>query len=329
LIDSLFKYFPMAEVGLAVFATALYYDPASKPGIFQTITSPTRMGLDSTGGFVPLLTLNQTYGTQTGYDVLKEVLAVQNGNLTYPTPLTGTLYTNINAGFDAALQSFASAKFAKENQYIIFLSDGEANRPSGTGANSSAFTAATNCPTTYTVYFTANTTVHATIRNYTAACQANNYSTRNPNSNNWAYNNTTFEALMEFLMNNVFINIINSSVINPATLTINNQSSNTWAVTDSTFTFGSLFPLIGEITPFNVQLINAQQVATTTTFKVQTQGGLTRWRTPYDVKLWDRNIVFQTPAGVTVTTISRDLNAFQVRFDFNPGDANYNTPRHR
>jgi hypothetical protein len=130
---------------------------------------------------------------------------------------------------------------------------------------------------------------------------------------------------MTFLMDNVFSNIINSQVINPATLTINSQSSNAWVQGDSTFTFGSLFPLIGEITPFTVQLINAQNVATSSSFKVQTQAGLGRnWRTPYDVKLWDRNIVFQTTAGVTVTTISRTLDAFLVRLDFDPGDAAYN-----
>jgi hypothetical protein len=108
-----------------------------------------------------------------------------------------------------------------------------------------------------------------------------------------------------------------------SSLIVNNQSSTSWINADSTFNFGSLFPLIGEITPFNVQLKNAQNVATTASFRVQTQGGLARWRTPYDVKLWDRNIVFQTPEGVTVTRISRDLNKFQIRFDFDPGDANY------
>jgi hypothetical protein len=109
-----------------------------------------------------------------------------------------------------------------------------------------------------------------------------------------------------------------------SSLTVNTQSSNTWLATDSTFNFGSLFPLIGEITPFNVQLKNAQNVATTASFRVQTKGGLPRsWRTPYDVKLWDRDIVFQSVTGVTVTTISRDLNKFQIRFDFDPGDANY------
>jgi hypothetical protein len=325
LIDSLVKYFPMAEVGLAVFSMGLYFDPTSKPGIFQTVTSPTRMGLDSTGAFVPLLTLNQTYGTQTGIALLKEVLAVNNGTLTFPTILTSQGGTNINAGFDAAVQAFATAKFLKENQYIIFLSDGESNRPTGAGANSSAFTAATNCPTTYTVYFTKTAGVPNTIRNYTTACQANNYSTRNPNSEAWAYNNTTFDSLMTFLMDNVFRSIINSQVINPATLVVNGQSSNTWSVVDSAFTFGSLFPLTGQITPFNVQLINAQNVATSSAFKVQTQAGLPRsWRNPYDVKLWDRDVLFQSKTGAAITTVSRDIDTLQLRFEFTPGDANYN-----
>jgi hypothetical protein len=318
-IDTLMAKMPTAQVGVAVFIGGLYYNPASKPGILQPVTTPT-MGLDDTGAFIPPITLNAPIGTQLGYEILKEILAVNGGALTYPSIVPAQSGTNINAGFDAALQGFSISQFDKRSQFIIFLSDGEANRPTN---SSTTFTAATNCPTTFTIYFTDQNSVPNTIRTYTDNCRTNGYSTTNPQSQAWAYNNTTADSLMAFLMRNIF-NIITSTTVNPATLTVNTQSSNAWVATDSTFTFGSLFPLIGEITPFNVQLINAQQVATTTTFKVQTQGGLTRWRTPYDVKLWDRNIIFQTPAGVTVTTISRDLNTFQVRFDFNPGDANYN-----
>jgi hypothetical protein len=318
-IDTLMVLYPTAEVGLAVFSGGLYYNPVSKSGILTKVTTPT-MGLDDTGAFVPLLTLNQTYGTQTGYQVLKELLATDStGHMSYPSILPAQSGTNTNSGFDAALQAFSKAKFTPASQFIIFLSDGEANQPQ---TSSTAYTAAKSCPTSFTIYFTRNTRVPVQIQTYTDSCKVNGYSASNPNSNAWAYNNTTFQSLMDFLMANV-LSVINTTVINPATLTVNTQSSNTWVPGDSTFTFGSLFPLIGEITPFTVQLINAQQVATTSSFKVQTQGGLTRWQTPYDVKLWDRNIMFQTPAGVTVTTISRDLTTFQVRFEFDPGDAKY------
>jgi hypothetical protein len=233
LIDTVMAKFPQAEVGLAVFIGGLYYNPASKPGIFQTITSASRMGLDSTGAFVPLLTLNQTYGTQTGYQILKEVLAVNNGALTYasiPNLQTGT---NINSGFDAAIQAYSATNFAKENQFIIFLSDGEANRPT---SSSSAFTAATNCPTTFTVYFTTGATVPTTIQTYTANCKINGYSTSNDSSNAWAYRNTTFDALMGFLMDHVLSIIIKDEIINPSTLVINSLSSTSWTIADSTFT---------------------------------------------------------------------------------------------
>jgi hypothetical protein len=322
LIDTVMAKFPQAEVGLAVFIGGLYYNPASKPGIFQTITSASRMGLDSTGAFVPLLTLNQTYGTQTGYQILKEVLAVNNGALTYasiPNLQTGT---NINSGFDAAIQAYSATNFAKENQFIIFLSDGEANRPT---SSSSAFTAATNCPTTFTVYFTTGATVPTTIQTYTANCKINGYSTSNDSSNAWAYRNTTFDALMGFLMDHVLSIIIKDEIINPSTLVINSLSSTSWTIADSTFTFGSLFPLIREITPFSILLVNAQNDTLASSFNVQTQGGLAQtWRTPYDIKLWDRDIVFQTPEGVAISEISRTLDSFQIRFTFTPGEANYN-----
>jgi hypothetical protein len=319
-IDTLRMLYPMAEVGLAVFSGGLYYNPVSKAGILTKLTAST-MGLDDTGAFVPLLSLSQTYGTQTGYEVLRELLATDStGYLTYPSILASQNGTNINSGFDAALQAFSAAKYPLASRFIIFLSDGAANQPS---ASPSTFTAATSCPTSFTIYFTSGNNVPTMIQSYTNNCKVNGYSTSNPNSNAWAYNNTTFQALMDFLMANV-LSVINRTEIIPATLTINTQSSTTWLSTDSTFNFGSVFPLTGEITPFNVQMINAQNVMTTTSFIVQTQGGLPRnWRNPYDVKLWDRDIVFQSTTGVTVTTIFRDLNKFQVRFDFDPGDANY------
>ncbi|MBN1130355.1 MAG: VWA domain-containing protein, partial [Chitinispirillaceae bacterium] len=99
LIDTIMAKHPQAEVGVAVFNGGLYYNPASKPGIFQTITSNSSMGLDDTGAFVPLLPLNQTYGTQTGYEVLKEVLAIDTSfdtvRLRFPS-IGGSVQTNIN-----------------------------------------------------------------------------------------------------------------------------------------------------------------------------------------------------------------------------------------
>jgi hypothetical protein len=320
-IDSLMRYFPTSEVGLAIFTSGLYFDPAYKPGIFQNVTSPTRMGLDSTGAFVPLLTLNQMYGTQKGYEILKEVLETREGQLVFPA-ITGLISgTNINAGFDAALQAFAAAKFARGNQYIIFFSDGEANRPQS--GDPTAFTAATNCPATFTIYFTSITTVPPIIQAYTDNCKINNYSVSDSLSTAWAYNNTTFEAMMQFLMANIFIHIISYQPILPKLL-INGQSSTSWSGADSSFTFSTLFALTGKTTFYTVYFINSKNEATTNSFNIQTQNGLSRtWRTPYDVKLLDRDLVFQSSAGATIPTVSRDIDTLQVRFDFTPGDANY------
>jgi hypothetical protein len=320
-IDSLMKYFPGSEVGLAVFSTGLYFNPADKPGIFQTVTSPTRMGLDSTGGFLPLLTLNGTYGSQTGYEILKEVLAIDTGVLTYPTILTSNSGTNINAAFDAALQAFTMAKFAKNNQFIFLFSNGEATLPQD--GIPTAFTAAAHCPTTCTVFFTMSNQVPTSLKTYTTNCQVNNYSSSNPESQAWAYNDTTFKALMEFLRAFINIYIIKPPPI-PWTLVLNGQSSIVWSVVDSTFSFNNIFSLTGQITPFNIQLINPKNETTTNNFQVQTQNGLaSTWRNSYDVKLWDRDLVFQSAEGVTLTLIKSYVDSMQLRFDFSPGDANY------
>jgi hypothetical protein len=178
IIDTMMSMYSNAEVGLAVFSGGLYYNPASKPGVFQTVTTPA-MGLDDTGAFIPLLNLKATYGTQTGYEILKEALAVSNGALTFPSILASQQGCNICCGFDAAYQTIQGSASDKRHQFIIFLSDGKANLPTG---NSELFTGATNCPATFSIFFTDHNSVPNTIRTYTENCRANFYSTTNAQS---------------------------------------------------------------------------------------------------------------------------------------------------
>ena len=319
IIDTIMSMYPMAEVGLAVFSGGLYYNPASKPAVLQTVTTPT-MGLDDTGAFIPLLTLKATYGTQTGYEILKEVLAVSNGALAYPSILENQQGCNICCGFDAAHQAFQTAIYSKDNQFIVFFSDGEANLPNG---SSELFTSATNCPATFTIFFTSPDTIPSTIMKYTSNCRANCYSPTNPKSKALAYNNSMLDSLKLFFIQNVFT-VISVCTVRPYSITVNGITNHFWSQSDSAFHFSSIFPLQHFVTPFNYDIVNSDNTNIKINFWVKTQQNVSLSPVTYDIRKWDRNIVFQNIAGETITACSGDLDSIQLKFDFAPGDARYN-----
>jgi hypothetical protein len=75
-------------------------------------------------------------------------------------PVIGGQYTDISLAFEAALQAFGASSIATENQYIIFLSDGEPNVASSHNAGRfarrfdyvSGVLQGVSVPTTYTVF---------------------------------------------------------------------------------------------------------------------------------------------------------------------------------
>jgi hypothetical protein len=308
---SMYPMYPMAEVGLAVFSGGLYYNPASKPGVFQTVTTPA-MGLDDTGAFLPLLTLKATYGTQTGYEILKEVLAVNNGTLTYPSILASQQGCNICCGFDAVLQAFPAAISVKRHQFIIFLSDGLANLPIG---GSEDFTGATNCPATFSIYFSDQKSVPSTIRTYTENCRANFYSTTNALSQALVYNNSISDSLIKFIINNC-IDVINSDPGRFYSITVNGITSNYWSAADSMFYFPSIFPLQHFITPFNCDIQNCDYTNKKVNFWVKTRQGTVLPRTTYNVHKWDRNLVFRDSAGTAIVAATEAIDSIGLYFNF-------------
>jgi hypothetical protein len=184
--DTIYKKYPSAEVGLAVFGTHLMFDvndstaaanypfiakfPFKKP--LQQYQHDTGNG-GTVGAYVPLLKLDSVYanyGGLTGLQLLDTILVTatkttpnNHTDLRYtPTSAslrTGTFYTtNITAGFDAAKSAMLSAKASRCSQYVIFLSDGEANSP--TPNVMYYFRDSTmNVPTTFTVFFPGSATL--------------------------------------------------------------------------------------------------------------------------------------------------------------------------
>jgi hypothetical protein len=339
-IDTLRNNFPKVEVGVAVFGSWLYFDPNDSAYFVKPTGRPPSQ---DSGAYVPLLQLDRVYsqyGSRTGYDILKAVLDTtlrgtggnQYVDLTYQptnTVLRG-IFTNITAGFDAARHAFRSSFNAnrKNKQFIIFLSDGVANRPQS--ADSLRFVRGDTTATTFTVYFTTGGGgVPASISTMTANIRNNGYSTSNQKSTYWGYQNTGFDQLMNLLMDSVFTVIATNRTARPTRISIGSQSEVNWGV-DSSFTFGGLFPLKGRVTPFtyviNYRLsINGRAVQDTAhivKFYVRTVPGAVMNTSLYDVKYWDRSLMFRHN-NAPITLIDGTMDSVELRFGYFPGTAAY------
>jgi len=186
LIDSIYATVPEAEVGVIVFGPGLTMgaDSANDPNLvrFNGVRNST------TDSYMPLIPLSSTVQVGTGNSGFLNVAnytgsdprAIDMYRAMFITPPTGQAGlrrtpartsgtgnrdlvleqsgTNISIAFEAALEAFARTNVPKENQYIIFLSDGEPS-PTTCGTNANArcplqfnFIYGENTPTTYTVF---------------------------------------------------------------------------------------------------------------------------------------------------------------------------------
>jgi hypothetical protein len=345
-IDSIYKRFPAAEIGFCIFTTNLYMRRQDDT-MFDTINAA---GYNRTNGaYLPLLRLNTMYtstpygataGQRSGLDILKYYLQTDTVNLT-PTYTDNTGYTvsryvelyyhpvarpngtNITIGFEAAKSAMQLSAHSRSNQYVIFLSDGLAN----TGGN--GWITGANVPTTFTIFFTHDTAVPANIATMTTNIQNNLYSTTNPRSKAWPFFNSSYSALINFLMANVY-SVINTPLIErPTRISIGSQSAVNWA--DSAFTLGRLLPLKGQTTPFTY-VINYRQskdgkaVKDTTdivNFYVRTLPGTVLDTSLYVEQYWNRDLMFRFN-GVPISTIDGTMSSVELLFGYSPGSANYN-----
>ncbi|MBN1983488.1 MAG: hypothetical protein JW795_18265, partial [Chitinivibrionales bacterium] len=211
LIDSICRYRPHSKIGLAVFRQYLYFNRSPSHPLFASTP-------EDTGAYIPLLTLDSTYmgSSMKGSAILQEYLKTEeivDTLISKTKPFVGLAYkpdndspipnlpsTNINTAFNAAKHAMAGSKNPKEHQFVIFISDGEATYP--TGPTRRDFEKGVNVPTTFTVFFSVNGSAPMSLNVMTNNIQANRYSSSNPKSRIWPFNNTSFEELQGFLMNN-------------------------------------------------------------------------------------------------------------------------------
>lgn len=200
LLDMIAASHPGTEVGLVAFSRRLQFDHRDN-SLFKTAFPNDTSQHDS---YVPLIALNHVFADgRTGLDTLKALLKHNaDGDMLYATTRPssrdnttalvqttgGPLFsmrpgTDITLGFAAAKLAMLDSKATKEQQYFIFLSDGE---PGGLDVGRTQFEdefeLGTGTPTTFTVYFTGGGQVPTTIRTMTTNIQGNAYSTSNANS---------------------------------------------------------------------------------------------------------------------------------------------------
>jgi hypothetical protein len=209
-----------------------------------------------TQAYMPLLTLNQSYDGILGKDILDSVLATtgngSNKALKYTPNFITQGNTNINIGFLAAREAFANATTSKNNQYIVFLSDGEANQGAHDPGQDSIYyfrDSTRNVPTTFTVFFNSgsSTTVPASIQTMTQHIQNNGYSASNPSSADYAIT-ASYSSLSNVLLMNV-ISRINVPAI-PIQMILNSVTSNTY--TNGEFIFPDTLRLAATTTQYTM-----------------------------------------------------------------------------
>jgi hypothetical protein len=367
-LDTIYLKYPAAEVGLAVFGTHLYFDTLDKATHqYFTQTNPLYQhdpAGTNRGAYVRLLRLDSTYvnyGNLTGYTILRNILDTahytgrdfNNNNYNFvglrylpTTPTLGGIndaqgwpYTNITAGFDAAKSAMDAATASRCSRYIIFLSDGDANRP--TGAAQWYFRDNTaNVPTTFTVFFP-NVNPPASIVTMTNNIRVNGYDLSHPadsgcqgKSDYWSAN---AGDLMGTLSNQIWDLITTSTQTRPASTTVNGFTS-TQRLGDSLFIFNNFIPLTGQITPVSVSttydiIVNNVRVGDTTitvsdTVRTMLHGNPTfpNWNPSkadsFQVWTWDRDFSFRYNS-VRHDTITGTMDSVELYFTFDSGTAKY------
>jgi hypothetical protein len=272
-IDTLYKVYPDAQVGVVIFgeglALDLYWDPNLvlfkgttfyNDGANQSYLPIRRLSDPAVGG-------GYASGANPKWlDVIQGMFDVpptgrstlRNGKGGEVEEINGT---NISIAFDAAREAFAAKNSTpKQNQYIVFLSDG---KPDISSQNtywydkSYDFVNGKNTPATYTVFMKTafNDVVPDSLEKMAANIRKNGYSASNPSSAIWAMD-SDYGKLLPFMMKYILAPMLSNSYGDAKTIIISSAGvTDSAAVEDGGFTFGKQIPLdTAEITKVSMSV---------------------------------------------------------------------------
>lgn len=332
LLDTIYQAQPGAWVGLSIFGAGLHFNKKHHD-IFEVLDDlPDSIPNSTEQAFLPPLRLDSTYNfndtTMLGIDILKFLLRTRSQGRTvylgYEADFEVRIQygTNINYGFDGALQGFKGLSedlIPKENRFIVFFSDGV---PSGDGhKDSTEFAKGDNTPTTFTVYLhSRETEAPEIITTMTENIKDNNYSKTNPNSDIWVMQ-SNHDSLMSLFMNNVMNVIISKKSGQPTIMKLNGIVSTTFS--DSAFKFNNDFAISTDTTAFTLEVTwkmkdengNAYDSSATTGFKIVRSTKINQPSEGY-LDCWERDLFLQYN-GKPINAINETMNKLEVVFTTN------------
>jgi len=333
LLDTIYKAQPGAWVGLSIFGAGLYFNKKHHD-IFEVLEGvPDSIPNSAEQAFLPPLRLDSVYNfndtTMLGIDIIKFLLRTRNqGRTVYlayePDFEVRIQYgTNINYGFDGAIQGFKGLPeklIPKENRFIVFFSDGV---PSGDGhKDSTEFAKGENTPTTFTVYLHSRDTIAPEIlQEMTENIKKNGYSKNNEKSTIKAMRSDR-DSLMSFFMNNAMNVIIRKKSGQPTIMKLNGVVSTTYS--DSSFKFNNDFAISTDTTKFTLEVTwrmidaesgSAYDSSATTGFKIVRSSKVKQPSEGY-LECWERDLILQYN-GKPINAINETMNKLEVVFTTN------------
>ncbi|NLG19446.1 MAG: hypothetical protein GX556_19155 [Fibrobacter sp.] len=338
IVDSLRAKSPASEVGVAVFSNQLLHNHEDDP-FFEQLDPRWH---DS---YAPLTRLNETVGGVSAVEKLKWALQISstpndtdmgrnqrllNGNYSPTGRLNawgidggynGT--TDISLAFEAARKAFLSASYPKENQYIIFLSDGESQNVDQERKNfESDYIQGENLPTTFTAYFiNVNRPIPSQINTMTDNIAANGYSNTNQSSEVWKTSGSQSDLASKLIGQLALGGGSKYFTSTPLSLTVNGITTSKFD--DSLAYLPRVIPLSGQSTTLNVSYkwhwnppLDRDETATYTTVIIQSQNP-----DNLNVGCWDQGYLkfYYQNTDITGQIIQVQQTSIEVRY-YPPAD---------
>lgn len=340
--------YPGVECGVSIFNSGLYYEGNTDLLVFDTLPDSlnnTSTGINKkSGGYLPLFKLDQNYNTKDGQmkggAILRKYLETQlitdtlgdSSVIHYRIPTApsegGTTGTNVSLGFRAAVNAIKSATSGKDNQYIIFISDGESNAGSNDYEKGFVvdvdFSDTNKIPTTFTIFFPidVNGSHPVQMDNMNNGIKNNGYSNSNAKYTRlWDFMNSTEDELLQFVKDSIIAVIIKKQVWKNLTIDGVNGTG-VWNEQLGLFVLPGVIPLTGEITPFHYTItyeldtisrqndIDSIEIE----FKIKIDQGLTQNDTIFQVTHWQRTLGFYNTQGDGLDSIHGAVDQFDLKF---------------
>lgn len=333
LIDTLFAKSPASEVGIAVFSNQLLHSHQDDPFFVQ---------LDPRwhDSYVPLTRLDGSVGGMSAVEKLKWAVKIAsnpgdtdgggnlrllNGNYSPTGRLNywgidggynGT--TDVTLGFEAARKAFLSASYPREDQYIVFLSDGISQYVDQERAGFEFdYIKGENLPTTFTAFFiNVNKPIPVQIDSMTFNIAKNGYSSRNPSSEVWKTAGSESELASKLVGQLSLGGGPRYFTSTPVSLTINGITTSNFD--DSIAYLPRMIPLTGQFTTLDISYtwrwnspLDSVATGTYTTVVMQSEN--------HDVlvkECWNQGVLkfYYQNSDITSQTIEVTQTTIEVRF---------------